>query len=126
MDIEQYEFNAMDKFMQDFAGKPLPVGQFLVEIHLMGLQNELHRPNFPEFMEWWERLEACGLRPVWTELNLLAVTLHAEDSLPRCSEVSVVFLLRGSRIAANWHGSIRLSTFSIQRMCCCTSRREKN
>lgn len=87
MDIEQYEFNAMDKFMQDFAGQPLPIGQFLVEIHLMGLADELHRPDFPEFMQWWERLEACGLRPVWTELNLLTVTLHAEDSLPRCAEV---------------------------------------
>lgn len=90
MDIEQYEFTAVDKFIEDFAGQPLPIGQFLVEIHLMGLADELHRPNFAEFLQWWERLEGCGLRPVWTELNLLTVTLHAEDSLPRCAEVSGV------------------------------------
>lgn len=90
MDIEQYEFTAMDKLIQDFAGEPLPIGQLLVEIHLMGLSDDLNRPNFPEFLQWWETLEACGLRPVWTELNLLAVTLHAEDGLPRCAEVSFV------------------------------------
>lgn len=83
-----YEFSAMDTFLQDFAGQILPIGQFLVEIHLMNLQDQLHRPNFPEVLAWWERLEGSGLRPVWTELNLLAVTLHAEDSLPRCAEVS--------------------------------------
>lgn len=88
MDIEQWEFIAMDQLLSDYPSQPLPIGQFLVEIHLMGLNDELHRPDFGEFLKWWERLEGCGLRPVWTELNLLTVTLHAEDSLPRCSEVS--------------------------------------
>ena len=34
MDIEFAEFDAMDGFMESFDGKDLPVGQFMVEIHL--------------------------------------------------------------------------------------------
>ena len=34
MDIEFAEFDSMTAFLEDFAGQKLPIGQFLVEIHL--------------------------------------------------------------------------------------------
>lgn len=71
MDIEGSEFMVMDSLVAHFrgAGKEVPVGQFLVEIHL--------RPNdidVERFTKWWENLESVGFRPVWTEPNLLVTT----------------------------------------------------
>lgn len=82
MDIEGAEFAALESFMDDFAGQQLPVGQVLIEIHLFQEQTTVR-----DFTLWWERLEEFGLRPVWAEPNLLAVTYGGV--FPCCTEVRV-------------------------------------
>lgn len=77
MDIEFAEFEAMDGLSDDFPlseGLDLPIGQLMVEIHFF---NGLTAKSY---LEWWERLEERGLRPTWTEPNLLAVTLNLGGS----------------------------------------------
>lgn len=35
MDVEGAEFAGLGKFMDDYEGRELPIGQFLVEVHLV-------------------------------------------------------------------------------------------
>jgi hypothetical protein len=63
----------------------LPIGQFQVELHVEWLGN---LNTLPKVLKWWERLEARGMRLVWTEPNLLGVTMHINDGMPRYVEVS--------------------------------------
>ncbi|KAA8576137.1 hypothetical protein EYC84_006296 [Monilinia fructicola] len=84
MDIEGSEYAALDAFM-DFYGErggELPVGQVMIELHLVDDQHV----DFARFVKWWERLEGFGMRPVWFESNLLAVTLGEGKTDPRCVE----------------------------------------
>lgn len=76
--------------MREYAGQALPIGQLQVEIHL----NE-HIDGLPSFLKWWESLEKGGLRPVWTEPNLLQITMKLADAMPRYAEVSNVRPVHG-------------------------------
>lgn len=69
----------MDAFKTE---KTLPVGQVMIELHLVDDKNV----DFERFSKWWERLEAFGMRPTWLEINLLAVTLGEGKTDPRCVE----------------------------------------
>ncbi|EEP79287.1 predicted protein [Uncinocarpus reesii 1704] len=79
MDIEGSEFDALGAFLSDFQDGDLPVGQLLVEAHMMetkptttfGLPKSL-----AEWVEFWESLEARGLREVSVEPNLLGNTAY--------------------------------------------------
>ncbi|PSN66440.1 hypothetical protein BS50DRAFT_495417, partial [Corynespora cassiicola Philippines] len=79
MDIEGAEFDALEAFMNNYDGQQLPVGQILIEIHLFEGVTSVHKVT-----KWWERLEKFGLRPVWAEPNLLAVTYGGV--FPCCTE----------------------------------------
>lgn len=68
VDIEGSEFSVLGALMDAYEGRPLPFGQLQLEIHLWGV-------NFQEFLAWWERLEAHGLRPFWTEPNLPSINV---------------------------------------------------
>ncbi|EKD21436.1 hypothetical protein MBM_00549 [Drepanopeziza brunnea f. sp. 'multigermtubi' MB_m1] len=83
IDIEGGEYAALDAFMEacDKTGV-MPVGQVMIELHLV---DDAH-VNFERFTKWWERLEDFGMRPTWLEVNLLAVTLGAGKTDPRCVE----------------------------------------
>ncbi|CAL3968010.1 hypothetical protein PZA11_006943 [Diplocarpon coronariae] len=83
IDVEGAEYQALDAFMDecDTTGI-MPVGQIMIELHLMDDQHV----NFDRFTKWWERLEGFGMRPVWLEVNLLAVTLNDRKVDPRCVE----------------------------------------
>jgi hypothetical protein len=59
----------------------LPVGQLQLEIHARD-----GRENFEYFARWWAALEAAGLRPFWTEPNLVYVNL-VRGVRPELSEV---------------------------------------
>jgi len=37
-------------------------------------------------LDWWESMEYRGMRPAWTEPNLLAVSMKFEDGNPRLAE----------------------------------------
>jgi len=108
IDIEYYEFEALNSLLQHtlFHSSPpthplpststpespnnplpnLPIGQMLIELHLFQSQGV----SLPTFLEWWESLEARGMRPAWTEPNLLAVTLGLEDKNPRLAEYTLI------------------------------------
>ncbi|KAF0323331.1 hypothetical protein GQ607_009449 [Colletotrichum asianum] len=81
MDIEGDEFPTLEAFLEEFKteGKEVPFGQLVIEIHVPE-----KGPKISQFAEWWERLEALGLRPVMSEANLLAVTVG--DGQPCCVE----------------------------------------
>ncbi|KAF1828694.1 hypothetical protein BDW02DRAFT_584292 [Decorospora gaudefroyi] len=98
IDIEGSEYDALDTMMDAFdktrsasGNSVLPVGQVMIELHL-GDGVNLNSPNaggsvdFGRFRTWWERLERMGMRPVWMEINLFAVTLGKEKANPRCTE----------------------------------------
>ena len=64
-------------------GGPLPIGQVMIELHLVDDMNV----GFKRLHDWWERLESFGMRPVWMEVNLMAITLGKAKTDPRCVEV---------------------------------------
>ncbi|KAJ7868905.1 methyltransferase domain-containing protein [Mycena leptocephala] len=66
IDIEGSEFSALAAVIESFKGQPLPFGQMQIEIHL-----DIEQVG--PFDKWWTMLEDGGLRPFWTELNLLDV-----------------------------------------------------
>ena len=99
IDIEGYEFEALDAFLDAFIPAPeyearhphapagdlpvLPVGQLQLEIHARD-----DAGDFKRFRKWWERLENAGLRPFWTEPNLVYINLvfvaHSYCCSTRC------------------------------------------
>lgn len=85
MDIEGAEFASMASLLKFFGREEVPVGQFMVEIHL-----EEGKITTDEFLSWWEDLEAVGFRPVWTEPNLLVTTLPFWDGMPRFAEYTLI------------------------------------
>jgi len=64
IDIEGWEFETITTLLTPYitSGKPLPFGQLQLEIHIW-------TKTFAEYLEWWETLEAAGLRPFWTEVR---------------------------------------------------------
>ncbi|KAH9972478.1 methyltransferase domain-containing protein [Lactifluus volemus] len=71
-DIEGSEFDTLTAFVAANADKDaLPIGQIQLEIHTYG-----DRGQFAYFNHWWTALEAAGLRPFWTEPNLVALNLY--------------------------------------------------
>ncbi|KAF8429657.1 methyltransferase domain-containing protein [Tirmania nivea] len=85
LDIEYAEFDSITAFLNDFAGQELPFGQLLIELHVFK-----DRITARDFLSWWEALEQRGLRPVWTEPNLIYVTQHLSDSMPRLAEYTLI------------------------------------
>jgi hypothetical protein len=85
MDIEYAEFASLTSLSNAYPAE-FPIGQLLVELHLFGNKGI----TSGDFITWWESLEERGLRPTWTEPNLLAVTLHLEDSMPRLAEYTLL------------------------------------
>ncbi|KFY16113.1 hypothetical protein V492_01561 [Pseudogymnoascus sp. VKM F-4246] len=89
MDIEYAEFASLTSLDEAFPaddGFELPIGQLMVELHLFG-HEAITGYNF---LQWWESLEARGLRPVWTEPNLLYTTMRIEKGDPRLAEYTLV------------------------------------
>lgn len=72
VDIEGGEFDAIPAFMRPFIGANapvLPIGQLEIEIHAW---NE--RGDFAPFYSWWSEMERAGLRPFFTEPNIVHVS----------------------------------------------------
>jgi len=72
IDIEGAEFATLEALLAAYADAPsLPFGQLQLEIHA----RDSEFSYFAKFLEWWEKLEAAGLRPFWTEPNLVYVNI---------------------------------------------------
>ncbi|KAL1582194.1 hypothetical protein WHR41_09186 [Cladosporium halotolerans] len=70
MDIEGSEFEALAALMDSIEGtgaKTLPVGQLLIELHL--ISEDGVPSTVQELVNWFERLEHLGMRPVFNEHN---------------------------------------------------------
>ena len=48
IDVEGSEYVAFDTFMNDFQGRPLPIGQVMIELHLVDDKNV----NFTRIYDW--------------------------------------------------------------------------
>ncbi|KAH8988086.1 methyltransferase domain-containing protein [Lactarius akahatsu] len=97
IDIEGGEFDALTAFLSTHAaaeGDVLPVGQLQLEIHA----REGHE-NFEYFARWWAALEAAGLRPFWTEPNLVYINL-VRGVRPELAEYSFINI-RGNHALVN-------------------------
>ncbi len=86
IDIEGGEFDALTPFIATYAEGVLPVGQLQLEIHA----ND-GRERFDYFIRWWTTLEAAGLRPFWTEPNLVFINI-ARGTAPALVEVCLHFV----------------------------------
>ncbi|KAJ7176076.1 methyltransferase domain-containing protein [Mycena crocata] len=74
IDIEGNEFEALEVFMDHFESIGiLPIGQLQLEIHATG---ERVYKEFPVFLKWWEKLESMGLRPFFSEANLVYMNIR--------------------------------------------------
>ncbi|KAI9455892.1 methyltransferase domain-containing protein [Russula earlei] len=95
IDIEGGEFDALVSFIAAHAQEgELPVGQVQLEIHAQG-----DRGRFDYFVKWWESLEAVGLRPFWTEPNLVYINI-VRGVLPELAEYSFINI-RGNHALVN-------------------------
>lgn len=93
IDVEYAEFESLSALHNATRGEGMefPIGQMLIELHLF----QGAEINMKTFLDWWEVLENRGMRPAWTEPNLLIVNYRAEDSQPRLAEVSTIDFGRG-------------------------------
>lgn len=104
IDIEAAEFSALDALIDAYpaassgsrvfqgskegesrSGGGLPFGQLQLEIHIY--RNTAHEA-FDKFLGWWNRLEKAGLRPFWTEPNLVYANL--DGTRPDLAEYSFI------------------------------------
>ncbi|KZP34203.1 hypothetical protein FIBSPDRAFT_719945 [Athelia psychrophila] len=99
IDIEGAEFATLDSLMDAYpsafnpqgardagiTGGGLPFGQLQLEIHA----RDSEYASFPRFQEWWEKMERAGLRPFWTEPNLVYVNL-VKGVKPTLAEYSFI------------------------------------
>jgi hypothetical protein len=92
IDIEGAEFETLISLVAAFPAR-LPFGQMQLEIHA----REPPYDTFAGFLGWWEMLEKAGLRPFWTEPNLVYLNL-VKGALPNLVEVGhFVFFAAGTR-----------------------------
>ncbi|KAI0267104.1 methyltransferase domain-containing protein [Gloeopeniophorella convolvens] len=100
IDIEGGEFDALASFLTArapghvFSNDVLPVGQLQLEIHARE-----GREHFDYFAKWWAALEAAGLRPFWTEPNLVYINL-VRGVRPELAEYSFINI-RGDHALVN-------------------------
>ncbi|KAH9013004.1 hypothetical protein EDB84DRAFT_1641561 [Lactarius hengduanensis] len=85
IDVEGAEFDTLTAFLathkplSPFSSTTLPIGQLQIELHA--------RDDYGNLNFWWAALEATGLRPFWTESNLVYVNYNAGGK-PRLAEYS--------------------------------------
>ena len=88
IDIEGAEFDTLTTFLaahksaSPFSSTTLPIGQLQLELHAWDDYGK-----FDFFHGWWTSLEAAGLRPFWTEANMVFVNYNP-DKPPELVEVS--------------------------------------
>jgi len=88
IDIEGWEFDTLTTLIKPYvtSGRPLPFGQLSIEIHIWN-------KTFAQFLSWWEMLEAAGLRPFWTEPNLVYQNYNRKTGTADLAEVCIQVIL---------------------------------
>ncbi|KAJ7260910.1 methyltransferase domain-containing protein [Mycena haematopus] len=105
IDIEGSEFSALTAIIESFKERPLPFGQMQIEIHI-GYVPDTN--TIGAIDKWWSMLEDAGLRPFWTELNLLDVNVLRRG--PPVAEVSAAL----SRICSVHTRGVQWSFINIR------------
>ncbi|KAF5339969.1 hypothetical protein D9611_012433 [Ephemerocybe angulata] len=92
IDIEGWEFDTLTTLIKPYAtsGLPLPFGQLQLEIHIWD-------KTFAQYLTWWETLEAAGLRPFWTEPNLVYQNYNKKKGTADLAEYSFLNV-KGSNV----------------------------
>ncbi|KAJ7653048.1 methyltransferase domain-containing protein [Mycena rosella] len=86
IDIEGHEYKSLEAFMDAHAASGvLPFGQLQLEIHASG---GTEHESFDVILPWWERLEKMGLRPFFSEPNLVYVNIA--KGVPNLIEYSFI------------------------------------
>jgi len=78
IDIEGAEFDSLASFIKSLSSsteKILPIGQMQLELHPTPMYSGEYWSKFENFLSWWEDLEAWGLRPFFSEPNLVYANL---------------------------------------------------
>ncbi|KAI6037542.1 methyltransferase domain-containing protein [Pisolithus marmoratus] len=86
IDIEGNEYDSFEAFIDSFGGEPLPIGQLQIEIHVF---KDQPWNDFAKVLKWWEKLEAAGLRPFYSEPNLVYTNL-VRGARPELIEYSFI------------------------------------
>ena len=90
IDIEGAEFDTLTAFLgahkpsSPFSSTTLPIGQLQLELHAWDDYGK-----FDFFHDWWTSLEVAGLRPFWTEANLVYVNYNPGGK-PKLAEVGII------------------------------------
>lgn len=72
IDIEGNEYDSFETFIDSFGRELLPIGQLQIEIHVF---KDQPWNDFAKVLKWWEKVEAAGLRPFYSESNLVYTNL---------------------------------------------------
>jgi hypothetical protein len=89
IDVEGAEFSTLSTFLDvnkpksSFSAMTLPISQLQLELHAWD-----DYANFAFFHDWWVALETAGLRPFWTEPNL--VYINYNGGKPHLAEYSFI------------------------------------
>ncbi|KAG0379947.1 hypothetical protein BGX24_010932 [Mortierella sp. AD032] len=83
LDLEGAEYRLLDTWMEHYD--VLPFSQLLAEIHLK--EEDGDEVSFSDFRQWWERVEAAGLRPFWAEQDMSPESLMEPSSDARPAPV---------------------------------------
>lgn len=113
VDIEGWEFQTLSALLKQFSSQPsLPFGQLQLEIHAW-------HHDFPAFLKWWTELEDAGLRPFWTEPNLIYANYN-RGGPPHLAEVRLVSVLAGFLLAllTPWRNIVLLHQYQRQSCAC--------
>jgi hypothetical protein len=110
IDIEGGEFDALTPFIAAHAEGVLPVGQMQLEIHA----REGHE-RFDYFVKWWASLEAAGLRPFWTEANMVYINI-VRGAAPELAEVCLSWSWRCGNVLTGCFSTRLLTSAAITRL----------
>ncbi|KAG8983436.1 hypothetical protein FRB90_006031, partial [Tulasnella sp. 427] len=78
IDLEGWEFAALVPLFEAYRESTLPFGQLQLEIHANDMPLD-------KVLEWWELLEAAGLRPFHAEPNLIYANIN-RGNLPTIAD----------------------------------------
>ncbi|EIW85952.1 hypothetical protein CONPUDRAFT_68594 [Coniophora puteana RWD-64-598 SS2] len=87
IDIEGNEYDSLISFFDSIStNSPLPIGQVQMEVHVY---QDSEWNYFPKFLAFWEKLEKRGLRPFFSEPNMVYANL-IRDLQPGLAEYSFI------------------------------------
>lgn len=98
IDIEGNEYDSLHSFFDSFpANEPLPIGQIQMEVHVYQGSEWNY---FPKFLAFWEKLEDRGLRPFFSEPNMVYANL-IRDLQPGLAEYSFININGDHELVSN-------------------------